>query len=103
MLHSYYTTKNLILFDLFIRVEFWLSEQLTNRNINDPKFAQPTKQGKIYGVANWSNWVSWSIITKLISFINAVKFKLVSASNVYCKYFYVYGPDWQQVAGLEEG
>lgn len=29
--------------------------------------------------------------------------ELVSASNVYCKYFYVYGPDWQQVAGLEEG
>uniref|UniRef100_A0A915P084 B9 domain-containing protein 1 n=1 Tax=Meloidogyne floridensis TaxID=298350 RepID=A0A915P084_9BILA len=33
--------------------------------------------------------------------IETVEF--LSISNVYCKYCFVYGPDWRQVGGMEEG
>jgi tetrahydromethanopterin S-methyltransferase subunit D len=33
--------------------------------------------------------------------IDAVE--LISVPNVYCKYSFVYGLDWKQVAGSEEG
>lgn len=28
---------------------------------------------------------------------------MVYLRNLYCKYFYVYGSNWQQIAGLQEG
>jgi hypothetical protein len=29
--------------------------------------------------------------------------ELISVPNVYCKFCYVFGPDWRQVGGMEEG
>uniref|UniRef100_A0A1I8BLB9 B9 domain-containing protein 1 n=1 Tax=Meloidogyne hapla TaxID=6305 RepID=A0A1I8BLB9_MELHA len=29
--------------------------------------------------------------------------ELISIPNIYCKYCFVYGPDWRQVGGMEEG
>lgn len=32
-----------------------------------------------------------------------MNFQFPGIDNIYCKYSYVYGPDWEQIAGLEEG